>query len=198
MKIYTRTGDQGTTGLFGGERVSKDHERVEAYGTVDELNAALGVVVAALPAEAAELGTELRQVQSDLICASSWLATSEEAANTDSLAIVAPERAQALEAAMDQMDAQLPPLAGFILPGGDPAAAWAHVARTVCRRAERRLVRVLGEPSEAPTKADEQLRATLVYLNRLSDFLFVSARYINHVVGLSQAMPTRDGCGAED
>lgn len=194
MRIYTRTGDQGTTGLFGGARVSKADDRVEAYGTVDELNSMLGVVVAALPEEAAALGTELRQVQSDLICASSWLAASEDAANSNALAVLSADRTPALEAAMDQMDAQLPPLSNFILPGGDPAAAWTHVARTICRRAERRLVRVVGEPTKEPTKAEEQMRITLVYLNRLADFLFIAARYINHIVGISQAMPIKEGC----
>ena len=166
MKIYTRTGDGGDTSLFGGARVPKAALRVEAYGTVDELNAHLGRAVA----ECADLpvAATLREIQSDLFATGSDLATPSDHRNPTRLD---PARIAALEETIDRLEADLDPLKTFILPGGDPAAATLHIARTVCRRAERRTVALAAE--------EEIGEAPVVYLNRLSDLLFVMARWVN-------------------
>jgi cob(I)alamin adenosyltransferase len=181
MKIYTGSGDRGRTSLFSGERVRKDHRRIEAYGDLDELNSVLGALSAAvtgLPAAQAELSG----IQSDLFHLGAWLATTPEAPATATLAPIDPQRSGRLESAIDRMDAELPPLKGFILPGGHPSAAWAHVARTVCRRAERRVVGLAAEGG--PPEAGEQVQRAIVYLNRLSDYLFVLARHLNRTQGV--------------
>jgi cob(I)alamin adenosyltransferase len=181
MKIYTGSGDRGRTSLFSGERVPKDHRRIEAYGDLDELNSVLGALSAAtagLPAVQAELG----EIQSDLFHLGSWLATTPDAPAAAALTPIDPRRSVRLEAAIDRMESGLPPLRGFILPGGHPSAAWAHVARTVCRRAERRVVGLAAE--EGPPGADEQVQRAIVYLNRLSDYLFVLARHLNRAQGV--------------
>lgn len=169
MKIYTRTGDDGETGLFGGPRVRKDVPRIEAYGTVDELNAVLGLVLTAeLPADVSGV---IARVQHELFDLGAQLATPDPARhNTD---LVAPAKIAALEADIDRFEATLAPLRNFILPGGARGAALLHLARTVSRRAERRLVTLVHTPGE--TIAPE----ALVYLNRLSDLLFVLARVTN-------------------
>ena len=178
MKIYTRTGDAGETSLFGGERVPKHDPRVEAYGTVDELNALIGVLRSeALPAESDAV---LAEVQESLFAVGAALADprhrlSPHAAAWDS----AP-----LERWIDAMDEELDPLRHFILPGGDRAAALAHLARTVCRRAERRIQAVAGQ--ELPP-------GLLPYVNRLSDALFTLARLLNARCGVAEAIwPARD------
>ncbi len=180
MKIYTKGGDQGETGLFSGERVAKCNERIDAYGTIDELNSVLGVssaaLASALPAGQEQVLAELRRIQSELLHVGSWLATTPGASARGRLREITPEMSQALEAAIDRMQADLPPLTGFLLPGGQVGAAWLHVARTVCRRAERCIVK-LGSPEDVPVSA------ILVYVNRLSDFLFVLARHCNRVLG---------------
>ena len=173
MKIYTRTGDAGETGLADGSRVGKDHARVAAYGDVDELNAALGVAIA--QGDAA-LGDLLTPVQRDLFAIGAQLADpAARVTARKAKAALAPERTAALEAAIDAKDAALPPLTAFVLPGGTALAASLHLARTVCRRAERAIV-ALGrtEPIDP---------AIVVYLNRLSDLLFVLARAANHAAG---------------
>lgn len=180
MKVYTRSGDEGRTGLFGGQRVAKHHPRVEAYGTVDELNAVLGLAIEALAAEAADLQRQLRAIQSRLFDLGADLATPD-----DGRAGAWVRRAEAawsteLEAQIDAMESELTPLTSFILPGGSPAAAWLHLARTVCRRAERRAV-------EAQTAGEALSPAALVYLNRLSDWLFVAARLANARLGLADS-----------
>jgi cob(I)alamin adenosyltransferase len=171
MKIYTKTGDAGTTGLFGGGRVGKDHPRVEAYGDVDELNAALGL------ARAVELMPRIDEVlvpiQRDLFAIGALLATPDREKMRQHLAKarVDEERVAELERSIDDADRELEPLRAFVLPGGTPKAAALHVARTVCRRAERRVVRL---------QADEELpQVVIVYLNRLSDLLFTLARLAN-------------------
>ncbi len=167
MKIYTKTGDAGETGLYRGGRVRKDHWRIEAYGTVDELNAVLGMVRAeSLPAEVDAL---LARVQNELFDVGAELATSqsrpEDVPSIDARAVAD------LEAAIDRHELTLTPLKQFILPGGASAAAGLHLARTVCRRAERRVISLA---------AAESVRGDLiVYLNRLSDLLFVLARVVN-------------------
>ena len=160
-KIYTRTGDDGTTGLGDGSRVAKDHTRVEAFGTVDEANSAIGLVLAAnTPADIREL---LGEIQHDLFDLGGELAT-------PGMQLIHDERIAFLEQAIDRYNANLPTLKEFILPGGGPAAAACHLARTVARRAERRVWTLHKSESVAP--------AVLRYLNRLSDLLFVLARVL--------------------
>ncbi len=175
MKIYTKTGDDGTTGLFGGGRVAKDDARVEAYGTVDELNAIVGCA-RAIGTDAA-LDRELVRIQENLFVIGAELATA--AGNEKKLPMRLVEKADSdeLELAIDRMEAGLPPLKTFILPGGAPSAAALHQARTVCRRAERR---VLGASRSATLRSD-----LIVYLNRLSDFLFVAARWANQCASVA-------------
>ncbi len=170
MKIYTKTGDRGETGLFGGPRVSKDAARIEAYGTVDELNSVLGITRAQGPE--ADIDALLGQIQNDLFALGAQLATPNPAAHQT--AMVGPRQIAVLEAAIDRYEESLEPLAQFILPGGTPTAAHLHLARTVCRRAERRLVTLMRESAEPVAEV------LLVYLNRLSDLLFVLARAVNH------------------
>ncbi len=171
MKIYTRTGDRGETGLFGGGRVAKDDPRVAAYGDVDELNAALGVVSATEPV--ALFAAELEAVQRDLFALGGHLATPDPDKVRQALARaeLAPQRILDFEQAIDAADRELPPLRAFVLPGGSPKAAAMHVARTVCRRAERSVV-TLARECDVP-------ELFLVYLNRLSDYLFTLARVAN-------------------
>ena len=149
IKIYTGSGDQGKTSLFSGERLPKDHDRVEAYGDVDELNSVLGVLVALLPGESTELIEDIQRIQSDLLKAGAWLATSPDSPARADLDEITEERVGALEMSIDRMEKSLPALREFILPGGHLSASWAHVARTVCRRAERSVVR-LSERAELP------------------------------------------------
>lgn len=181
MKIYTRTGDEGTTSLFGGDRVVKSHPRIEAYGTVDELNAVLGLTLAHLAAPAGGVANEattriaatLLALQDDLFVLGADLATPEH--TKPFVPRIEPHHIERLEAEIDGYDGELPALKHFILPGGTLGAASLHVARTVCRRAERLAV-------EAATRERFNERA-IVYLNRLSDLLFVLARWANHAAG---------------
>jgi cob(I)alamin adenosyltransferase len=172
MKIYTKTGDEGETGLFGGVRVSKDHARVEAYGAIDELNAVLGIARSVgLPADVEALAVT---IQSQLFDVGSELAA--VAAKIDKLKVpkVSEDDVAALEAAIDQAETELSPLTTFVLPAGSPAASQLHHARTVCRRAERRVVSLHAD-------ADGGVRPEVLrYLNRLSDLLFTWARLANH------------------
>jgi cob(I)alamin adenosyltransferase len=172
MKIYTRTGDSGETGLFGGGRVPKDHQRVAAYGDVDELNSAIGRARATEPA--AFFDALLETVQRDLFSIGGHLATPdpERVAKALEKASLSAGRIVEFEAAMDAADAELPPLRAFVLPAGTPKAAALHLACTVCRRAERSTVGLARE-SEVP-------ELFVVYLNRLSDLLFTLARLANH------------------
>lgn len=171
-RIYTKTGDDGRTGLFGGGRVAKDDLRVEAYGDVDELNAVLGMArsVEMMP----RIDEVLAPVQRDLFAIGALLATPHPAKHKEQLekARMSDQRIAQLEAAIDAGEEELDPLTAFILPGGTPKASTLHVARTVCRRAERSVIR-LQQQAEVPQIA-------IVYLNRLSDLLFVLARVANH------------------
>jgi cob(I)alamin adenosyltransferase len=182
IKIYTGTGDRGRTSLFSGERVSKSYQRVEAYGDVDELNSVLAGLVAVLPQEQSELITEVQRIQSDLLHVGAWLATTPGSPSRALLEKVGDAHIRTLEGAIDRMEDKLPELKGFILPGGHISAAWAHVARTVCRRAERKVVQLFDEPIEDVVSSP--LRGVLVYLNRLSDYFFVLARHCNQVLGI--------------
>ncbi len=177
MKIYTRTGDSGQTSLFGGARVAKNDARIEAYGTVDELNSHLGVVRANWPQS--PLDSLFAQIQSDLFEVGAHLASP----GTSRFAGVEENRILELEQRIDAMESELIPLKSFILPSGSTASAQIHVARTVCRRAER-LVVALGDDTVAT-------RSTIAYLNRLSDFLFVAARFANLNAGVPDVPWTR-------
>ena len=178
MRIYTKTGDRGETSLMGGDRVPKDDRRVAAYGDVDETNAAIGVVRATRPVAFAD--ALLGDIQRDLFAIGGALATprpaSLGAARRAKLAVTA-ARVRALEKAIDAAERELEPLRRFVLPGGAPKAAALHVARTVCRRAERSVVRLSREQRVAG------VHRILAYLNRLSDLLFVLARQANRRAG---------------
>ncbi len=175
MRIYTRTGDRGETGLFGGGRVPKDHPRVAASGAVDELNSAIGVVRATEPVALHD--DLLQSVQRDLFSIGGHLATPDPDKVRKALARaeLAEGRVAEFERIMDEADAELPALRAFVLPAGTPKAAALHLARTVCRRAERSVIH-LGHEAEVP-------ELFVVYLNRLSDFLFTLARLANHRAG---------------
>ena len=197
MKIYTRTGDDGTTGLFGGPRVSKDSSRIEAYGTVDELNSILGMVRSALPitdpwgaeqitGEGARpdsvssrldaLHSWLDRIQSELFDLGADLATPMD--GKASVVRISGDAAERLESDIDRMEENLEPLKAFILPSGHEAATRFHLARTVCRRAERRVISLAQH---------EDINAhCVVYLNRLSDALFTAARAVNAATGTKE------------
>lgn len=182
MKIYTKTGDSGETGLFRGPRVRKDAARIEAYGTVDELNAVLGVVrTESLPAEIDSL---LGRIQHHLFDLGAELATPDAAAQ--GMAMISEAHIRTLEDAIDHHEATLAPLTTFILPGGTRAAADLHLARTVCRRAERRLVTLTA------AEGDGISPSPVVYLNRLSDLLFVLARAVNAAAGTHDVSWNKD------
>ena len=176
MKIYTKTGDTGETSLFGKVRISKADPRVDAYGEVDELNACLGAVRAA--GVDADTASVIEQLQKDLFAVGARLAdpSSRIAARVEKILLADADVAR-LEQTIDRLEEELPPLRRFILPGGSPAGALLHVARTVCRRAERRVIG-LGAGAVDPH--------VIVYLNRLSDLLFVMARAVNHRAGVPE------------
>jgi len=179
MKIYTKTGDQGQTSLCRGERISKDSPRIEACGEVDELNSWIGWA----RAENSDRQVEawLEQIQRDLFIIGADLASPRDNNDKEDGTTQLTENSITLiEQAIDQMEAQLPPLKKFILPGGCEPAARLHLARTVCRRAERATVRLAKQETVNPL--------VLVYLNRLSDFLFVLARYVNRIQGVSDQL----------
>jgi cob(I)alamin adenosyltransferase len=178
VKIYTKTGDRGETGLFGGPRVRKSDARVEAYGDVDELNAAVGAARAVV--EDPELEQHLARIQDELFCVGAELATPHGAKARSAIPAVEARWTERLEKAIDQWDGELPPLRQFVLPGGTRTAAALHLARCVCRRAERRAVALAEHVELEPD--------TLSYLNRLSDFLFVAARVANHRAGRRETL----------
>ena len=180
MKIYTRTGDKGDTGLFGGGRVSKNHPRVEAYGDVDELNAAIGLAraIQLLP----RVDEVLVAIQRDLFAIGALLATPDRDKMREHLAKARldEERITELEREIDSGDRELDMLRSFILPGGTPKAASLHLARTICRRAERRVVGLRDDAT------DEIPDVVIIYLNRLSDLLFTLARIANRRSGMGE------------
>lgn len=167
MKIYTKTGDDGTTGLLGGDRVSKSNPKIEAYGTIDELNAHVGMVRDLFTQP--EIQNQLLSIQNQLFIIGSHLATSDKGTKMN-LPEMPENEIQNLELWMDEMDKSLPVLQHFILPGGHPASSASHVTRCVCRRAERRIVEIKS------TENSHSLH--LKYINRLSDYFFVLSRYI--------------------
>jgi cob(I)alamin adenosyltransferase len=173
MKIYTKTGDRGDTRLFDGTKVRKHHNRVDAYGDIDELNSFIGAAASFLAD--VELATILADIQKDLFSVGAQLADPKFRERASGRFQLAPERTAILEQTIDRFETELPPLRQFILAGGGHAGALLHVARTVCRRAERRVVRLSEEV--------EVSAGVIEYLNRLSDFLFVIARVVNHREG---------------
>jgi cob(I)alamin adenosyltransferase len=177
-RIYTRTGDEGMTGLGGGQRVAKDSIRVAAYGTVDELNSQIGLALATGLCE--RLAAELPRIQNELFDLGADLATPATSQARHPVPTIEPRHIEKLERLIDEFNEVVGPLTDFLLPGGSPGAAQLHVARTVCRRAER----------EATTLAhDETIGVTVLpYLNRLSDALFVMARYENHSRGVAEPL----------
>jgi cob(I)alamin adenosyltransferase len=178
MRIYTRTGDEGDTGLFGGGRVGKDDARVDAYGEVDELNAVIGWVLAVEPMP--RIDQVLLPIQRDLFSLGAILATPDLDKMHEQLskARIDDARIVELERAIDAGEAEVEPLRAFILPGGTPKSAALHVARTICRRAERRVVRLQQTVTLPPLAT--------IYLNRLSDLLFVLARVANRRAGATE------------
>ena len=177
MKIYTKTGDSGETGLFSGQRVGKDHLRVSAYGTLDEMNSFLGV--AAASGSSPEVREALALIQRLAFELGSDLATVPK---PGALPRIGAEHIQELERGIDAMTAKIPPLSAFIFPGGSPAAAHIHVARAVCRRAEREVITASSQEA-IPHEA-------IVFLNRLSDYLFTLARYENFLSGVAEPVWT--------
>jgi cob(I)alamin adenosyltransferase len=175
-KIYTKTGDQGQTSLFGGKRLSKSNLRIEAYGTVDELNSFLGLLRDSLTN--AEVREEIRYAQNLLFTMGSQLAT--EPGKNLAIPSIEDKEVAVLEAAIDRMEKELPPLKNFILPGGHTTVSFCHVARTVCRRAERLIV-ALNLEEEVPD-------VLMQYLNRLSDYLFVLARKLGKDLGAEEVI----------
>jgi cob(I)alamin adenosyltransferase len=181
FKIYTKTGDKGFTSLIGGTRVSKDNIRIESYGTIDELNSYVGMVSDS--AANSVITDWLREIQDRLFTIGSVLATSQDKEVKMKLPDLHDEDVEFLEKLIDKMNEELPEMRSFILPGGNLSSSTAHVARCVCRRAERLCVHMHSEKEYVP-------EVVLTYLNRLSDFLFVLARYISHLHG-AQEIPWR-------
>jgi len=173
MKIYTKTGDDGSTGLFGGGRIRKDDPRIECYGTIDELNAAIGMAGVAADEQ---LKGWLAEIQNELFVIGSHLATPAESPGSAKLPKLDEAMVGRLEKQIDSAEARLEPLRQFILPAGSEAACRLHFARTVCRRAERRVVALAAEQTVATV--------IITYLNRLSDWLFVMARLSNKIAGV--------------
>ncbi len=173
-RVYTRTGDDGTTGLAGGQRVAKDSLRIESFGTVDELSSTLGVALA--HGLDPQLAGPVRRIQNELLHLGSDLCVREEDKERIKVPVIEQRHVDALEALLDDLTDRLGPLANFILPGGSPGAAHLHVARTVCRRAERLLVALARQEAIGP--------CVLTYVNRLSDALFVMARFENLQKGI--------------
>lgn len=178
MKIYTKTGDKGTTSLVGGVRVSKTDDRLEAYGTVDELNSELGLLQTYVKSEE-ELEC-IAFVQRKLFAIGGYLATDQTKTDLRKSCVITQEDVEKMEQAIDKIDSVLPPLRSFIIPGGSRSSAVCHVCRTVCRRAERRIL-VLNDLYEV----DPNL---ISFMNRLSDYLFVLARKLNLLEGVNEIL----------
>jgi len=173
MKIYTKSGDRGETGLYGGSRIWKDSPRVESFGEIDEVNSAIGLALNAI--QNAEITALLKNIQEDLFSIGAELATPPERPIEHGKRKVDSDHVRSLEEAIDRYDKELTPLHRFILPGGTEGASRLHMARSICRRAERRVVGLLRDEEVNPN--------ILKYLNRLSDLLFILARTLNHKAG---------------
>ncbi len=170
MAIYTRTGDKGKTSLFNGQRISKDNLRIEAIGTIDELNSVIGVVLSEIRNPKSEIRKELIRIQNDLFNIGANLANPEVSSQKLAVSSLG-KRVKDFERFIDKMTEQMPPLKNFILPGGGKAGAFLHLSRAVCRRVERRIVEL-----NSKEKVDNNI---IIYLNRLSDLLFTMARFSN-------------------
>ena len=175
--IYTRTGDSGQTSLVGGSRIAKDSVRLDAYGTLDEFSSFLGTITSHPDCDPEE-NANLSEVQNMLFNIGCYLATAVEEGTTPCIGSLTIEDINKIESWIDSLDEKVPPLKAFVLPGGSPLAANAHVARTVCRRAERRIITLSNIEFVDPL--------VISYLNRLSDYLFVLARYFNHKAGVAE------------
>ncbi|ETR68933.1 MAG: ATP:cob(I)alamin adenosyltransferase [Candidatus Magnetoglobus multicellularis str. Araruama] len=173
MQIYTKKGDTGMTGLIGNQRVSKNHDRINAYGTVDELNAIISAILLHLSNET-QLTHDIQFIQIDLFDIGACLATMDQR----NISLPLDQRIADIEAAIDQMTQTIPPLKAFILPSGHAGAVYSHIARTVCRRAERQVVALIDNME--PSCQSDNYDVILMYLNRLSDYFFTLARYINY------------------
>ena len=191
MKTNVGSGDRGMTSLLSGERVPKSDARVEGCGEVDELSSVLGALAAALPGSQGELRSEIQRIQGELFHVGALIATSTGSPTREMLRAIGPVHIIALEDAIDRMEALLAPLRSFLLPGGHPTAAWAHVARTVCRRAERRLLEIApgsaevqGAHQPGAQQSGDRLEGILAYMNRLSTYLYVLARFCNAAHGI--------------
>lgn len=176
MKVYTKTGDKGTTSLIGGTRVPKNSVRLESYGTVDELNTYLGMI-RSFNIDPRSL-EELVAIQTILFSVGGNLATDTSIKDLKVKVVVKEEDVEFLEKAIDKMDRELPPLTSFVLPGGNQAVSFCHIARTVCRRAERRILDLSAE--------SEVNDLVIKYINRLSDYLFVLSRKVAHDLGIEE------------
>jgi cob(I)alamin adenosyltransferase len=184
MKAYTGRGDQGKTDLYSGERVAKSHPRLEAHGEIDELNSVLGALISSLPNKEDDLKTRIEHIQSLLFVAGAWLTTTPGSPEFGKLNGIHETETKLLEESINLMDGELPPIKEFLLPGGHISASFAHIARTVCRRAERHVVLLAGESSEG--NAHNGLIDLLTFLNRLSAYLFVLAHYLNWSQGVGE------------
>lgn len=188
-KIYTRTGDQGTTSLVGGQRVRKDASRLEAYGTMDELSSHLGMLAAIMPEDEkhVHISKEIERIQCNIFNICTFLATDTSETPIYPSARLYANEVDNMEQSIDAMNSELPPLTSFVLPGGCKAAAQCHIARTVCRRAERCIVRLYDEVyhqrEEGNAEAYDMATIMLKYVNRLSDYLFVLSRKLNIING---------------
>jgi len=184
MKIYTKNGDTGLTDLIGAQKISKNHERLHAYGTVDELNAIIGGILLHIPDNETLIANEIHMIQNDLFDIGSCLARVDQR----KVSLPLNQRVIQIEQAIDQMTQPLPQLKGFILPSGHTGTVFSHMARTVCRRAERQVVGFI-EQLEPDLRSDNYY-IVQKYLNRLSDFLFTLARYINYRSGVVEVFAT--------
>ena len=177
--LYTRTGDQGTTSLVGGQRIKKNSARLEAYGTIDELSSALGML-GADPDCPDEIKGQIRNVQNELFNIGGYLATAPEEGQKPECASVTDAKLAELEGWIDALDEQTPKIRAFVLPGGSAPASKAHMARVICRRAERRILDLADTEYVDP--------AVVRYVNRLSDWLFAAARYLNFILGVDEVV----------
>ncbi len=191
MGIYTKSGDSGTCTLFSGERLLKCNDRIHAVGEVDELNSSLGLVKAVLSDENDGLVHKLEQIQKDLFGIGAWLGTSPSSESLQKLKPIHESRVAFLEHEIDNMQRALPAIENFVFPGGHIISAYIHLARSVCRRAERRTVCLSEEVGLG--NAPKRLRGVIAYLNRLSDFLFVFAIYCNQKLGVTECFWKKNG-----
>jgi cob(I)alamin adenosyltransferase len=186
MRISTGGGDRGRTSLFSGERVTKSHVRVEAYGDVDELNSWLGTVCSVLSPDCPDLAGEIHDIQACLLSVGSWLSTTPGSPAEIHLKAFTGERVKQLEALIQNMEGLLPTLKNFLIPGGHLSSAFIHVCRCVCRRAERRVI-ALSETFDPAARSDS-IEHIIVFLNRLSDYLFLLGRICNQRFGISEVI----------